>query len=58
MGIVYTNLTRRQRSLFVKLKIDILPLGIEVGRFTDKPIEHHLCHICKDNLLEDEFHFL
>ena len=45
MGIVYTNLTRRQRSLVVKLKIGILPLGIEVGRFNDKPIEHRLCHI-------------
>ncbi len=46
MGIVYTNLTRRQRSLVVKLKIGILPLGVEIGRFTNKPLEERICHIC------------
>ena len=58
MGIVYTNLTRRQRSLVVKLKIGILPLRIEVGRFSDKPLEYRICHICEDVLLDNEFHFL
>ncbi len=58
MGIVYTNLTRRQRSLVIKLKIGILPLGLEVGRFTDKPIEYRTCLICEEGLLEDEYHFL
>ncbi len=58
MIIVYTNLTRRQRSLVVKLKIGILPLGVEVGRFTNKPLEERICHICDDALLDNEFHFL
>ncbi len=58
MGVVYTNLTQRQKSLIVRLKIGILPLGLEVGHFTDKPIEYRTCCICQDNLLEDEYHFL
>ena len=58
MGIVYTNLTRRQRSLLVKFKTGILPLGLEVGRFVNKPIEHRLCLTCEEGLLDDEFHFL
>ena len=57
MGIVYANLSRRQRSLVVEFKVGMLPLGIEVGRFTDTPIENRLCCICEDALLEDEYHF-
>ncbi len=57
-GLVYANLTRRQRSLLTKFKLGILPLGIEVGRFTDVPLEYRLCQVCKEGLLEDEFHFI
>ncbi len=57
-GIVYSRLSRRQRSLVVKFKTGILPLGIETGRFNDTPIENRLCCICDDALLEDEYHFL
>ena len=57
-GIVYTPLTRRQRSLVVKLKIGILALGIEKGRFTNVPLENRLCLICDDNLLDNEYHFV
>ncbi len=39
-GIAYTQLTHRQRSLVVKLKIGILSLGIETGRFTDVPLKN------------------
>ena len=42
-GLVYANLTRRQRSIMAKFKLGILPLGIEVGRFTDVPLEYRLC---------------
>ena len=57
-GLVYANLTRRQRSMVTKLKIGILPLAIETGRFLDVPLEYRTCQICEDNLLEDEYHFL
>ena len=29
-----------------------------MGRFVNKPIEHRLCLICDDGLLDNEFHFL
>ncbi len=57
-GIVYSKLTRRQRSLVTKFKNGILPLGLEVGRFTDVPLENRLCCICEDQLLDNECHFL
>ena len=57
-GIVYSNMTRRQRSLVTKFKIGILPLGLETGRFTDVPLENRLRCICEDGLLDDEYHFL
>ena len=40
------------------MKIGILSLGIETGRFTDVPLEYRLCHICQDDVLEDEYHFV
>ena len=57
-GIVYTPLTRRQRSLVIELKIGILSLGLEKGRFTNVPLEYRLCLICDDDLLDNEYHFL
>ncbi len=50
--------SHRQRSLLIKFKTGILPLGLEVGRFVNEPIEERLCLICKDSLLDEEFHFL
>ena len=42
----------------MKFKLGILPLSIEVGHFTNVPLEYRLCQLCKDNLLEDELHFI
>ncbi len=57
-GLVYTHLTRRQRSLVTKFKIGIMSLSIEKGRYTNVPLENRLCHICNEGLLEDEYHFI
>ena len=62
-------LTRQQRSLLAQLRAGILPLRIETGRFNNikdsvtgkyrklRPDER-LCEMCKDGLIEDEFHFV
>ena len=50
--------TRSQRSLLAQLRIRILPLQIQVGRFYRKQLNERLCLICSDNLFEDECHFL
>ena len=49
--------TRSQRSLLAQLRIGILPLQIEVGRYYRKQLNERLCLICSDNVIEDECHF-
>ena len=41
------NLTRGQRSLLCQLRLGILPLSIETGRYYRTPLEMKLCKICK-----------
>ncbi len=57
-GLVYANLSRRERSLIAKLRFGILPIKIETGRFNDTPLEYRLCDICSDDLLENEYHLV
>ena len=40
------------------MKLGILPLEIEVGRWKDVPLETRIWKVCSDALLCDEFHFL
>ena len=49
--------TRSQRSLLAQLRIGILPLQIEVGRYYRKQLNERLCLIYSDNVIEDECHF-
>ena len=59
------------RSTFAQLRLGILPLRIETGRFTNivdiyagtglfrnMRVAERICNICNDNLVEDEKHFL
>ena len=45
---------KRERSLFAQLRIGILPLLIETGRYRGIAIEERLCQFCK-SLVEDDF---
>ena len=40
-----------------QLRTGILPLAIEVGRFSAVPEENRLCNVCDLNDVENEFHF-
>ena len=51
-------LNKFQRSLITQLRIGILPLAVETGRYYRTPLENRVCQICNDNLVEDEFHFV
>ena len=43
----------RKRSSFVaRLRLGILPLNIEVGRFRGVKIEERICEICQNNSLK------
>ena len=47
-----------QRSLLCQLRLGILPIQLEVGRYTGKPINERICLLCNNNVVEDENHFL
>ena len=56
-----------KRSLLCQLRLGILPLEVEVGRFGLKsndgqvkriPLEERICKLCNMNKVEDEMHFL
>ena len=57
-AIVKKNLSRKHRSQISKLKCGVLPIGIEVGRWTDVPEEMRKCRICDTGAIENEEHFL
>ena len=46
-----------KRSLLCQLRIGILPLEIETGRYTRKKVEDIICKLCKLDI-EDEIHFV
>ena len=50
------NLSRFERSLS-QIRLGILPLKVETGRFTNIPLQNRICDICKTSV-EDELHFL
>ena len=56
--IIKANLPRTHRSVLVKLKIGVLLLQLETGRWKDTPLEYRLCRVCNEGLLENELHFL
>ena len=49
--------SRAKRSLLSQLRLGILPLEIEVGRFRGIDLENRICKICNINI-EIECHFL
>ena len=46
-----------QRSIFAQLRVGILPLEIEVGRYYRIKVENRICKLCKEDI-EDEIHFM
>ncbi len=46
------------RSIVTKLKIGVLPLHLETGKWKDTPLEYRSCRVCDNDLLEREMHFL
>jgi hypothetical protein len=67
----YVNsfLSRHQRSLLAQLRLGVLPLHVETGRFKNKKdpntgqfrkykLEERICTLCDTNVVEDEIHFV
>ena len=51
-------LPKFQRSLLCQLRLGILPIHLETGRYTGKPVNERICQICNTNEIDDENHFL
>ncbi len=52
------NLPKFQRSLISQLRLGILPINIETGRYTGIPEGDSICEMCSQNRVENEDHFL
>ena len=55
---VQENISKRLRSVMAQFRAGILPLEIETGRYTGKPLDERLCKFCDQSVVEDEYHFL
>ena len=49
---------RRRRSLLAQVRLGILPICIETGRFRNLDVNERICEVCNIDLVEDEFHFI
>ena len=49
---------RKRMSLLAQLRIGILPIHVETGRFRNKKLEERVCFICNNNEIENEVHFV
>ena len=56
--IVKANLSSPHRSVLTNLKIGILPLQLETGRWNDTPLQCRLRRVCSEGLLENGAQFL
>ena len=52
------NLKQQQHSILAQLRCGILPLQIEVGRFTNVQRMNRKCTLCECDTVEDETHFI
>ena len=55
----YTNIINlKHRRLLTKLRLGILELEIEKGRWENIDRDKRTCKICNNNIIEDEYHFI
>ena len=54
---VNLNMSKYQRSLTAKLRMGILPLALETGRYTNIALKERGCFYCNGEI-EDELHFI
>ncbi len=52
------NLPKYERSLISQLRLGILPLRIETGRYANLKENERICLLCQQNCVENEAHFL
>jgi hypothetical protein len=55
---VLLNLSPQERSCMAQLRLGILPIEVETGRFRAIPLENRICKLCNLGQVEDEKHLL
>jgi hypothetical protein len=55
---VSLNLSRYERSVLAQIRLGILKIHVETGRFTNTKLEDRICKVCNEGVIEDEDHFL
>ncbi len=53
-----SNLPKYERSLISQLRLGVLPLRIETGRYQNLIEAERICEVCDSNQVENEYHFL
>lgn len=51
-------LSRAHRSSFAKFRCGVAPIGIELGRYTNIPVNDRICRQCNNGSIESESHVL
>ena len=51
-------LSRAHRSSFAKFRCGVAPIGIELGRYTNTPLNDRICRQCNIGSIESESHVL
>ena len=52
------QLSPTERYHMSQLRLGILQIAIETGRYRSVPVEQRFCILCNDNKIEDEIHIL
>jgi hypothetical protein len=55
---VSLNLSPIERSYLAQLRLGILPIEVETGRYKSIPLENRICKLCELANVEDEMHIL
>ncbi len=51
-------MSHQQRFLIAQLRLAILPIHIETGRFRGTQLSDRICQLCDTQEVEDEIHFV
>ena len=52
------NLNCKERSLVSQLRLGILPIAVETGRYKSVPKHRRICELCNIDQVENEIHVL
>ena len=55
---VLSNISRQRKSLLAQIRLGILPIKIETGRFRSLSVDQRICELCEMRKVENEIHFI